>query len=791
QLQDNIRRWLSAPDPSTNHNIACRAHHSGTAKWFTESRTFKEWKSAGSIIWLGKSVLCSSIVEDVQRMREAGLGTMAFFYVDFKDATKQDSRKLLSSLLIQLCAQSDRFHDTLSALYSTHDRGLRQPSNDVLIQCFKTMLGLPGQGPLYIIVDGLDECPNSFGMPSPREQLLDIFAEFANLRLPHLHLCITSRPEVDIQTVLEPLTVHSVSLHDQSGQSQDIVDYINSAVRSDPKMKTWREEDKKLIINTLTRKADGMFRWVSCQLETLRRCFPQTLRRTLDELPKSLDETYEGILQDIDEEKWRYTYRLLQCLVVAVRPLRINELAEVLAVELDAEEMPEFSEEWRPEIVKDAVLSACSSLISFLGVDNSRVVEFSHFSVKEYLTSKRLANSKHVARYHILLQPAHTFLAKVCLSILLKLDDHVDKTRVKNFPLAIYAAKHWVDHAQFENVSSFIKDGMECLFDKDKPHFAAWLWVYNVDRSRKRHKYVAHPERPEASPLYYAALCGFHDMVGHLLVSRPQDINSRGGVCGTPLHAALERKRLGVVQLLLEHGADVNARDDWGQTPLHIASQLGDVEVIRYLMDRGADPDAEDMYEQTPLYLVSEFGWLEAARLLLNYGADVHHEGGVSGWTPLHVTCLEGHMDVARLLLDHGTDIINNAQMSNLWTPLHLASMTGSLAVARLLLERGAKVDARDRSEGTPLHLASCEGYTDVMRLLLDRGANVNAQENEGWTSLHYAARLGHVKVARVLIEHGADLCSRNNRDQTAFEVASEMGHLQVAQLLNIDGQRK
>jgi hypothetical protein len=281
--------------------MACRVHHSGTAAWFTESPTFKEWETAGSLLWIngkricpplshsvlrlisgivagsGKSILwyalpqhshskCSctyltssaSIVEDIQRKRQAGLATVAFFYLDFKDAAKQDSRNLLSSLLVQLCAQSDRFCDILSALYSTHDRGLRQPRDDALMQCIKDMFELPGQGPIYVVVDALDECPNSLGMPSPRELVLEIFEEFANLHLPHLHLCITSRPEVDIQTVLEPLATHNVSLHDESGQNQDIVDYIKSFVLSDSKMRKWREEDKNLVIDTLTRKADGM-----------------------------------------------------------------------------------------------------------------------------------------------------------------------------------------------------------------------------------------------------------------------------------------------------------------------------------------------------------------------------------------------------------------------------------------------------------------------------------------------------------------------------------------------------
>jgi NACHT domain len=200
----------------------------------------------------------STIIREVQDLHDAGLATFAYYYVDFRDASKRDTRSLLSSLLVQFCAQSDRFCEVLSDLYSKYDHGSRQPGDDVLLQCLKKMIELPEQGPLYLIIDALDECPNSSGFPTQREQALDILQELVNIRLPHLHLCVTSRPEIDIRAVLEPLAVHKISLHDESGQNQDIIDYINSVVRSDPKMRKWREEDKILVIDTLTLKAGGM-----------------------------------------------------------------------------------------------------------------------------------------------------------------------------------------------------------------------------------------------------------------------------------------------------------------------------------------------------------------------------------------------------------------------------------------------------------------------------------------------------------------------------------------------------
>jgi hypothetical protein len=202
----------------------------------------------------------SSIIENIQDsdMHQMGFAVIAFFYFDFRDGGKQHVRHLLSSILIQLCNQSTQYSEILSTLFMYYDRGSRQPSDDALLECLKRMFKLPGHGTLYVVIDALDECPDSSGCPSPREQVLFILRDLIELHLPHVHFCITSRPEVDIRDVLEPLAAHNVPLHEQPGQSLDIVNYINDFVRSDPKMQRWREEDKQLVIETLTAKAGGM-----------------------------------------------------------------------------------------------------------------------------------------------------------------------------------------------------------------------------------------------------------------------------------------------------------------------------------------------------------------------------------------------------------------------------------------------------------------------------------------------------------------------------------------------------
>jgi hypothetical protein len=203
--------------------------------------------------------ISSTIIENVQNMRQLGLATVAIFYFDFRDKKKQDARNLLSSLLTQLSVQSDSFCRFLSALYSEHEHGFREPSENALLRCLKKMLELPGQAPLYIILDGVDECPNPPGSRSPRGDVLEIIKVLIELHRPHLRLSVTSRHEADIKAILGPLSTHQMSLHDQTGQAQDIATYVESVIRAHRKMQEWPDEVKKLVTDTLSKSGGGMY----------------------------------------------------------------------------------------------------------------------------------------------------------------------------------------------------------------------------------------------------------------------------------------------------------------------------------------------------------------------------------------------------------------------------------------------------------------------------------------------------------------------------------------------------
>jgi ankyrin repeat protein len=421
-------------------------------------------------------------------------------------------------------------------------------------------------------------------------------------------------------------------------------------------------------------------------LEILRDCFPPSVRRVLKELPESLDETYERILKEIRKPNQGHAHQLLQCLVAAVRPLRVEELAEVLAFDFNVEGIPKLNLSWRWEDQEAAVLSACSSLVVIVKDGDSRIVQFSHFSVKEFLTANRLVEPiRDVSRFHIQLEAAHTILAQACIGALLRVDDRVDRNSIKDFPLARYAAQYWDTHAQFENASSRITDGMGCLFDADKPHFATWLWIYNGDSGVSM--FTMRPVKPAAVPLYYAAMLGFRDLAEHLLAGHPEHVNARGGGEVTPMHVAARNGHTDILSILLEHDADLHGRGKYDWTPLHRASGRGKLEGAQLLLDRGADIEAQDNED----------------------------------WTPLFSAVIGGHVELARMLIERGAEI--NARDNNGRTPLHRAMSEGKIRVVRLLLEHGADVNACNKSGKTPSQLVSAETFPEIVELLSEYGA--------------------------------------------------------------------
>ena len=511
-------------------------------------------------------------------------------------------------------------------------------------------------------------------------------------------------------------------------------------------------------------------------------------------------------MEEIDEQNRDYAHRLFQCVAAASRPLRAEELSEFLAFDFKAGSTPTFLADWRSEDPENVVLTICSTLLVLVKQPSgSPVIQFAHFSVKEYLTSARLAETKDaISRFHVSMTPAHTIVAQACLGVLLHFDENVTKDDLEDFPLAEYAAEHWVDHARFENVRAKVQDGMKRLFDPRKCHLSVWVWIFDPEEPRDRFERSQHPSLPRATPLHYASFLGMHDIATFLIVERSQNVDARGfDKKEAPLHVASRRGHMDVTQLLLEHDADTEAQDDDKCTPLLLASRHDHVEVARILLKFGAYKEARDSYVCTPLLLASMRGHLEVACVLLEYGANKDAQDK-RGWSPLMHASKRGHLETVRALLKYGADMeardmggwtllihaskMGDAEITRIlleqgadvkeqykyrYTPLHYASSYGRLAVAQLLVKHGADVKARNAHNQTPLHEAKRE---DVARFLIEHGADPNALDTENRTPLHQASEDGTTEVARVLLEHGVDTNARDADNMTPLDLARRSG---------------
>jgi ankyrin repeat protein len=516
----------------------------------------------------------------------------------------------------------------------------------------------------------------------------------------------------------------------------------------------------------------------------------------------------------------------------------VEELAEVLTIDFSSTNgIPKVNEKLRWGDQEQAVLSACSSLVTVVEDRGSRLIQFSHFSVKEFLTSDRLAASMvdGLRYHHIRLKAAHTITAQACLGVLLNLDDSMDADAIRDHPLAKYAGFYFGVHAEFGDVLSHSTDGVDNLLDPDKPHFNIWVWLQIGDwdtilwhNSRMTAQlqsaclYHRPQYPPRVAPLYYVAALGYLGLSKRLISKSPQDLDSKDKMGCTPLHISVLARNCEVTQLLLRHTVDFGIRDvedynllhmvawkgQWevaqmllehegvmkvlvrmrnknGQTPLHLAVQDADPMIAELLINFGADVDAMDNYDMSPLHWALKVCRNDAtAQLLLAHGANFLVSDS-NGWTPLHSASRYDHPSIVELLLKSGADI--DVRDNENMTPLLCALQRwGSDAATRLLLENGASQHVRNKEGQTPLHLASQMNSSDIIGSLLKMGADVDARDNNDMTPLLSALEAfgGNDAAVQLLLVHGADVRVRNKEGRTPLHSASCYDHPNIVELL-------
>ncbi|KAF7977924.1 hypothetical protein HWV62_1983 [Athelia sp. TMB] len=796
-----VHGWLAAPAVSQNFNAAQKLHLEGTGSWFIEGSEFSSWKESTEHFLgiygspgCGKTILCSLIIEEVKELCVSRpLSGCAYFFFDGRssDQALLLFDNCLLSILSQLARCTGGIPGALKDMYRAHGDGYDRPSPKSLRQTLRRVIA--GFDHVYIMIDSLDECRD-------RDELLQWINEMAEQTDRKLHLLFTSRREPAIVKNLGFIGRLREILMKGSLINNDISRYLDSKLfPTDGR----DEETRGLIKSELAKNAEGVFRWVDLQLQQLKKCFTyKKVQEQLKKLPTSLEGSYAKILADADPLEHLQLRNILYWLAFSARALALREIAEVVSVDFEALGSPTFDPKCRygdPTVV----LTVCSGLVT---ETDGEYHDLAHLSVKEFLMSDNIKAGA-VAFFGINERICHSVIAQTCLAYLLNFDKKgsISARTISSFPLAMYAAEHWVTHLlTSEDDTPPLHSMLLRLFSLPRSYaLVNWAQIWDIDKIYYWTRTTFQKAVGEiAQPIYYACAVGQIKVVEHLLQSRA-DPNTLG-FYGTPLQAALICNEHKIAKLLLGRGVDVTVQAGRYGTALNIASMSDEYklripkqplvaisqditpdyydhgaasfEMVTMLLARGADPNAHAGHN-IPLVSAARFGrHIEIVTLLLDRGADIDAEG--EDGTALQQASGNGHLKVVTLLLDRGADIDAEGDDG---PALQRASGNGHLEIVTLLLDRGADIKVRGVCS-TALQLASLHGHLDIVTLLLDRGADINAQGDRG-TALQRASLWGNLETVTLLLDRGADMNARGENG-TALQQASLSCDIEVVTLL-------
>ncbi|KAJ9420094.1 hypothetical protein QL093DRAFT_2061867 [Fusarium oxysporum] len=739
-VHDNaISRWLNPADPSVDHNKAREACHSGTGQWLLNNPRYLTWKSQmNSFLWLngnsgtGKTILSSTVIEDIRNSPLPQLRNCAvlYFYITFTDSQKQSLDAILRSLINQLYRSRQETRHPITLLYSKCGDGSSQATVEQLESTFRDMLSVGGD--VFVLIDALDEYQNR---STQRDDLLTWIESFHNEPV-NTNLLVTSRPEHDIKTSIETWAdSDSIISLKTDNVGRDISDYVRDEVTKSTSFRRWHghTSTQNDIVNTLTAKADGVFRWVALQLERLKDCInKEEVNTTLQTLPTTLQETYYRVLNELTSIRRKYVIRILQLLAYSDIPMKLEAAVDALAINLIAPPGSRFIMKERMPLPAE-ISSLCSTLFvavsntyrrsmrnrfhdpTWTSYDSTIVLQLAHSSVKEFILSCPRTEFDGL----LTKSTARLTITEICLVYFLEMDYSLsDIDLMRTHHLIPFATDIWLRGAycRWSRFNTFTHLSME-LFSN---HLLFTRWrglIENMISNEKPWLRLCCPSYQDQ--LFYASWSGDETCV----------------------------------KMLLDASATKDTTAWRLDNALYIATVFGHLETVTLLVREGADVNAE-VERDNVLCAAVDAGRTDITALLIKEGADVNRQQGALV-NALEVASRSGRLDIVELLIKQGADV--NGQSAT-GTALCAASYSSHLNIVMHLVEAGADVNANGAYYGTPISAASATGSLDIITYLVEKGADVNAPTGSFENALQAAIIFQQDSVVNLLRNYKAEL---------------------------------
>ncbi|KJX96479.1 hypothetical protein TI39_contig622g00006 [Zymoseptoria brevis] len=788
---------------------------SGT--WLRTTPAFETWlEYAGSrILWLngdpgkGKTMLAVAIIKFMQdRIKFACSGPsmlLAYFFCDNKDTRRNNTIAVLRGIIYQLLHSRPDLSSQFRALFSREGDQLFSSPTALrsLWRILKDFFASPSVRKVYIVIDALDEL---------HEESIDDFLKLLSPlleqeRAPRSDGQLSAQNDTcEVKWFLTSRNVHwitpalssalHINLEEHTDQVQALVSkFISARVDTLQLQKGYSSSLVSSVVATLEDISEGTFLYVSMACDALARPNVRLFdtRKELRNFPKGLESLYGRMIREIDaagdEEHVKFAKAILRTMVLAVRPLTLQELA-VLAG------LPEEHRDDTSMLLEYTAL--CGSFVT----NRQGSVYFVHESVKEYLRAIGFIFSKPIEDYH-------ADLFDILVTPITLSDQKIGSVAEEMGPVLSYARLFWMEHARLANHS------IDWNTYLSRPHFTHTM----MSREKWLHFYwhESHPEwdkLPEnLGLLHLAAQCGITPLV-ETLSRRGDQIDAPDSNGLTPLIWATKIGRPNVVELLLKLGAKhdlegpagltavfhaainghyrsleklvhggacVRLTDTRKRTALHYAAAYGNITTLKILLGAGADVDARDNARHTALQQASIHGEVAIMSVLVTHSANI----GVKdkeGRTLLHLAARTRDPNVLEFWLKNSDDLESTDSQS--WTPLMHAAMLGNHKGVSLLIKHGARIDARTRDGQTAISLAIVNTRVDAVKALLDGGADPNSDCATKETPLLQAAWLGNVAIVQSLLDAGADANSQTQAGLRPIHQAAANGHEICSKLL-------